>query len=1602
MFSGGMNKDLSKSVYKEGCYIHAENFSLITDIGLSTGSLRNINGNELFLQIPGCSNVVEITNIVSGNISININGYNINVNVIDIQQLGEILKADTTLSSSGYGVAYTDTRIIIYSLLFDNQVIVPNIQVSINGGANLPDYISAIATPKIMGWGVIRDEIILFTAENYLESPLTEVGQIWKLTYDKYSFNPVITLLYNDYINLSIANPIPNPGGVVGNYETPSIKKVYWTDNYNRPRVLNIADPNGMALVPEQLEITPNVAKGIATVAALLSGGSIKTGIYQISGRLVKTSGGSSSFIIPSNPIPVINEQETTSVNFTQYEARDTAANIAKSLKGRLYNLDTEYDRVEPVILYRENPTATPDIYILPSQPIPNNGEFEFTYTGTETVIPFSVEEFLTQGIVFNTVKTMTSKNNLLFFGNVKYADFDVNFDARAYRFSGKLNSNNNQILAQLTGSNSYTIQSGSFQINGTSNTWLDIPSNEDTIQNLDAQAPDSTDNYLFQSDGQTFGGEGPNVSYEFTPMYAFNDNSINTTFRTPLDNSNIGTSAPSKAPYATVKFVTGNIRDYNFSLATNYDKLYEGAAFNNASSPYVQYGLKGYMRDEMYRFGIVFFSKKGEPSYVHWIADIRMPKMYMPSLTTALNTGTYDNRDYMAFPICGMDDGTTNLTNDFFTLNGTRKDYYGNNLGIKFTVNNLNSIRDQISGYAIVRVARTDADKTILGQGIMNPVYYAGDNGTAPYDTYNHFHYTVPSNTSWSNQGADNTATNIVYRDTMVTLASPEFLFKSPPTFSSQDEIDIIEVAQTTVSGGIQDTTTASGNGNFYKMFTHFDGAAGPKAVTSGTNQGTPIKFQQMVYMSPDSTLSSGNRTNYTLPLAWPFQFGDIYNHGWPGQIDGAGNTEYIEDNNGTRYPASIGGSRLCLGIDKTNGGNPGFDQLAVGLGLGFSNWKDLLWQDRITQNNYFYIANYRRPNTVQYGGNTYSERSYNEYISTGHVQLVDNTSTSYSSMVFGGDTVITLFDYANQLRNSEVYGKNHHSINAVNSAAVYADTRNIVLLTGVECSFPVELRKQNSLPNAAIDDGYTTTPRCAPNKSITYSDWPTFITGGITGPYTTAEWTEDFNLETDYIADNDIVKFFPLPDPLIDQTVFDVRVHRSQIKTNGELTDSWGIFKTEDYMDLDTAQGPLINLIIYQNNLVGFQEKGISLLSVNERSLTQDASGSEIVLGSGGILARYDYISRIIGSRHQFSFTTSHDAIFWFDMNTKNMYKMQGQAPTAITVAKGMSSYLSNNLTGLIQVNDNPYLDKGITATYDFRYNEAIMTFKDSIKDSTRSVDATFLGKLGIYYDFTVRSFFAWLTPGTEVLVFVKETGASYPAEIVTIPGGTLTLNIFEQPLITVTNTITLYPYSRNAFTIAYNDFIDAYTSFYSYTPSVYINDQSSIFTPNDTDNVLYRQDVGEHCKFYDQGPFASKLKLIVNESPTETKVFDNYEIVCESIENFTNRHITDDVFNRIRLYNDYQNTDFQTLPIDGNKTLAKRKERTWNISNLRNRVLYVSNNSPDIFSTTELSSPNDKDFGERMRDKYLLIDLEYDNLNNYNYIVHTFKSSFRKSPR
>jgi hypothetical protein len=172
-------------------------------------------------------------------------------------------------------------------------------------------------------------------------------------------------------------------------------------------------------------------------------------------------------------------------------------------------NLDTTFDRLEIIRVYNSSiNSASPTIDIIYDDVIPLNGIYPFTYDGYEPAIPITINEVLVAGVSFNKVKSIASKNNILFYLNTSESNFDLDYDARAFRWQW---------------SNSDAISTGTMNwANTLPETDNDINPNQSSI------TVNSVDPYIYQqyvgSGVPILGGNGiinpvtsvPNISYTF------------------------------------------------------------------------------------------------------------------------------------------------------------------------------------------------------------------------------------------------------------------------------------------------------------------------------------------------------------------------------------------------------------------------------------------------------------------------------------------------------------------------------------------------------------------------------------------------------------------------------------------------------------------------------------------------------------------------------------------------------------------------------------------------------------------------------------------------------------------------------------------------------------------------------------------------------------------------------------------------------------------------------------------------------------------------------------------------------------------------------
>ncbi len=1449
-FGKGMNSDFAKTIQQKDSYLNALNFRITTENGQSTGILSNVKGNTHAITFPDTGNVLLIRNngrsgfpatlifsITANSTTVNFS-YSPTFPADDINgwiELANTINADSTIQSLGIIAFATGLSITLYSTL--------NYIITFTSTSLVDSTLVAAQTNLVpIGSTNIRDEIIILTTseDNILpDSSGTDgtpnsgtslnIGQIWKLTYDESKIDQeplpanifTLTLLYNNKLNFSLTHPIA-PSAIKGNYENDDTKKIYWCDFFNRAEVFNTADPNGFFLDVSLIDTTPNLNMSVPILQSVNNVGSgvLTTGMYQYTYRLLNTQGDTTPFSPLSNLLHLVTSPETSNNIPTDIYISNAFAtgNTGKSVTIKIQGIDTNYDRIQIAYVNRTSITTVPNnVTVFYEDLVDISGIVVVTHTGSELLqIAITNDELTNPLRPIDTYKSNAIKDSLLLIANIKTSKLDLSdiFDAKAYRY------------------------------NHAGTTYSGISNPNDINPN---QKPDSWNNYLYQQDGVTLGGKGANISYNFV----YKDGVL----QTNLDSQQTNTGPyPAGPQYRSTGKITTS---YNFGIPSQTFPASVPPApnfFIDPISPYIETIMKGYQRDETYRFGIVFYDKKGFPGFVQWIADIRFPSIYMPNLVSS------DPLDRSL---------------QFSMSSSYGQNYYGLPIGIRFTVNT-SLINDRISGYSIVRVKREQGDKTVLAQGLIQPSFRTNPAGTS---------YVALIKPATSNLAA---GFGFTYDQEYANLISPETFFG---TFGGINggTADYVEIVDTinSVNGASQGAYTTGGSlvtgiSAILKLY-----ASVPKTInstyrgiTGGGGIGKQFQVHETKLMPQFSSSPDFQRDSSNQPIA------NIA----PGQC----------------Y-TSQGGQSLAI---RTNGS--GITPYTPWKNVGYSNGgANFLANDGLESTPDMYLAMYKRNLVNQYGGNTISERSRNDYMSCNHYQPVASNQSLYSSTIMGGDVWVQIMDQNDQ-RKPWI-----HAASELNGTKAVGEGG---------CGGTTVLEPKFFVCESCINVNTRTKEGPGPNVS-----YPTVNTTSYydVAPGLYLDINESSQYNPMFSEENDIQTFLPKPDPFIEQNVFDNRVYASNVKINGELTDNWTIFPQADYRDVDGVHGPINGLATFANQVHFLQDRAVGIIPIYSRAVLNNAGiiNAQLQIGLGNKIDRHQYISTDIGSKHQWSIVTTGSSLYFYDVLSKKQMKYSpGNQAEPLSDIKGLHAFFDRNLIGDFLNHDNPILKKGVTTVYDFKNNDILLTFHD------------------------------------QVVVDEEDT-------------------------------------TETSFTIAYNELADCFTSFYSFKPTIYLTNRQIYLSPSDSaSNSLYVHSRGSYSSFYGT-IYPSTLTTIVNENPLQTKVYDNQVFETEAINTTSNTpiNINNSIFNTIRMYNDYQNTDFQTLTYDSN---IKRKERSFNIVIPRNRVLYtIGGNSPDIF--TNLSA-TDIPFAQRIRDKYLTCDYIYNNTNGYRFLVHNIQTKFRISPR
>lgn len=1023
---------------------------------------------------------------------------------------------------------------------------------------------------------------------------------------------------------------------LVSNFESCDVSKVYIADGIHHIRILNIANSYGDVEDISILDIIPNATLHPLTFMKLTTG-QLPAGKVQYAYQLF-TEHGTESVMSPlSELIPVsqtIDEVISIDVNGSQPNM-PTGQGVVLSTK----LINNGFDRIRIYRIIYDVAGQSPQVHIASELTLPKDNkiiEFEYSDFGTSFLKTLSSEEFLSIKDKYLFVPNIIeSKDNRLFAANVKEDTWDVKYDARAYRCDSQ---------GVVVLNDSYR-PSKTFNIDDIENIAV-IPEDYDCINPSNIELfSEKSFKYIYKDKSKTIGGKGLNVSYEFTL----------TEVGVSTQDAELGKDSKNIELYSSSAGYNGKVKitDYNGNQLKTIDT--PKGSYASYADAYFASHFVGYQRDEIYRFGIVFYNDKHIASPVHWIGDIRMPypiEEYSFGIRHAFNVG--------------VSSYSWNKVNELT----------GQVLGLKFTINN---IPDEVIAYEIVRMQRTQENRTVITQGVLSGLinfekwisesFQSNEKDLRPMPLFNlTSKYTVTRDVD----GINTTEFKIV--PGYCEFVSPEVCVDRNGTLAEvkkggvvcplywtwcyngsemQENVNGIrtfinlgyypdKIYTTTKDGRYWTNDEIDNNDPFVFTVDAFDNSLfmgigtnpntdqGDISVPLGNEGASHILkyYHNKAEGLPQlKTFNIEDAITSSMEIPYQLSFDDAKNYQQP-----IGNKTYIGTSIGGNLQYGIHGRNLILQLTPQNN-----DQIKSLY--GFNGGEGSFNKAR--------VCNIKKSSFIQHS--TYSNRSNSAYISCGCYNSSDNNEC----YCFGGDTYLCILDYLNtsfvQQNNDPEYRKENR--------------------LHVQCYIPFETTVNLNL--------------------LSNKQYHQLIEGGIgqniiqDQPSSTSAYVQQhaqYTYNTVYSAESDAYYFISKSMYSKDDMEMTNRIVNSEVKVNNELTDSWAKFKVANYLDVDNTYGKVTNLKKFGDRLYFFQDNAIGIASVNERSLINDNTAA-LVLGTGGVLTRYDYLDTTNGDSiiNDYSIVNSASTLYWYDFNKNEVCAVNNDV-IELSKAKYVQSYYND----------------------------------------------------------------------------------------------------------------------------------------------------------------------------------------------------------------------------------------------------------------------------------------------------------------------------------
>ena len=1083
-------------------------------------------------------------------------------------------------------------------------------------------------------------------------------------------------------------------------WEDPTRLQLYIADGDNPLMKINLYDTANSSDIKYVSTAKQQTTLHGIEINNVLNGGSLVAGLVQYTYRLYNKNNVSTRVSVVSKLASIQNTNITAgAIGLESQEVSQIGLQIKVSVDN---DVQSTYDRIQIYRISYVQQGQIPTISLIYDGKYELiDGAFLYSDVGTTDLQKITLEEFNSISGITIKPKVIEQKNNILFAGNISYETDDLDeellkADFRAFSSGDGVSLNN-------------------------------IPSQNVQNRNLDLSKEYDITSWYDIADGRTsqIGGTGKYITWRLK-----------------------------------TKEAVAELMSYPKNRYSDHDQL---KTINGTRDP--KYSVRGLAHDEIYRYGIILYSKSGIKYPVKWVVDIRTPKLESNPKSLYQQLSTIDNSNNADVKV----EASVMMYPEFALTQ---------------------NIKDKISGYEIVRVIRHAQDMATISQGIISAavkangqnhfcssgmpfvdhaLYFEAERRSEADQRFYAVFGEVDEETGERKNTIAETSINVLQfyspetaynQNDLVQLMNSnknlylQVLYPVVPTLSSEinDFEDFVVDTKNVYKDGktLYDVRYNSSSGSFdsirltssmygdsdiqYKYFSFYYGYTRYKWYDSKLdqrlfNKATALSDSEF---SRDKILKDLHGLNVYklhpitsmpsrihmipidpgLPARTEFKISDY------GIVDAVDWNDLItnESFNGRNYQTSIaeGSSYHCVApyIIADNDGVFDFNQLKISA--NGNRFRDeliatcdpslVLLCDNIADINsivnfyhrdldigrgdnynkgqieYSLLCNIRR-NIIPYGG--FDKQARENSIYAQHGCYTDKIDPLTYMEADDGDVVVSAFEFV--------------TAHKWDSALRKSDRATVVCQTVVESTIDIRLDAGEKYSNNTKSN-----PSLVQVNPCNFND--EYIQKKPAYVYNTA-YSIDPQLS---IQSNNYTT--------IEESInnFDHRVHYSNPSSDNQALDPWLVFQPLNYLDVDSRYGPITNLRSFKNELIFWQEKACGILSVNERVQIATESNTPLMLGTGGVLDRFDYLTVGNGMKeNQHADTQSENTLYWWDYDNNTICEYtRGSTPVQLSKVKSVQNILNKSskegalISGGIYSSDWPLL------SYDDKYNEVLFT--------------------------------------------------------------------------------------------------------------------------------------------------------------------------------------------------------------------------------------------------------------------------------------------------